>query len=99
MTQEPKQRVSFFSTSIGPYENRPMTTLHILHIYMSLVTQNNTYMTQNDAVLICGTNVTMNVSFLILSELTILKTLQTYHFIILFVLSVFSVCLTAQMVL
>ena len=80
-------------------KTRPMTTLHILHIHMCLMTQNDTYMTQNDSVMIHGMIMTMNMSFSYSYSIHCSNNTVNVPFYHSFVLSAFSVCLTVQAVL
>ena len=89
----------FSAPPLGLMKTRPMTTLHILHICMCLVTQNDTYMTQNNSVMICGMIVTMKVSFPYSYYIHYSNDTVNVLFYQSFVLSAFSVCLTVPVVL
>ena len=61
--KDPSEGFHFSAPPLGLMKIRPTSTLHILHIHMCLMTQNDTYMTQNESVMIHGMIMTMNMLF------------------------------------
>ena len=81
----------FSAPRLGLMQARPMTDLHILHICMFLMTQSKTYMTQNDAVLIHGMIMTMNMSFFLFLVYSVFKN-HCEHAILSFFCSLCVLC-------